>query len=432
VYSYSRPSVTLWHQGTSPSANFTTFGVNGATTVRVSKIGTFITSADVSPHKSQIPVQISNGQALLTLSQGTKAWIILNGDDGDPLFIFADNLKPAIPKQATYFGPGVHDLSPSNGHHYVASNNEVIYLDGGAWVRGNIVVQGKSNVQIMGPGVLSGDVWTSEAVQSLPFNQTVGYAMVSGDWGGKNATVQNITVVDSPAYNFYGGIHSVTGVKLLSPWYYSTDGFQGVNHVDQVFAFVGDNVFFPIWAGIGNDGVTVTNSFAGNSNNAVFCGGYWGNPATDGYTALVKNIDIKTYNSDAWVPFGVPLTPALVQIWVDNNDSTRGYSNQAYEDIRVEGSINTSLVMLKNMAYPWGGGASTFSVPLGSSSNITFANISLSGTQKVLSEIKGYDTNNGFHNVLFQNLSIDGAIVTPSNYGAYFEVNNYVSGLSFQ
>src|SRR5216684_3259086 len=77
------------------------------------------------------------------------------------------------------------------------------------------------------------------------------------------SSIQGITILDSPTTNIFGG-DSVYGVKLLSPWYWSTDGFQGgVNTVDQSFAFVGDNVFFPIWAGSNNNNVTITNSFAG-------------------------------------------------------------------------------------------------------------------------------------------------------------------------
>lgn len=431
VYSYGRISKTLWHGGTSPTVSFTTFGTNAAASVRVSSLGGFIGTIDVSPKSKSIPVQMTNGQAILTLQPGEQAWVTLNGDDANPLFVFADNLKPAIPSGATYFGPGVHEIAPATGDHYLPSNGEVIYLDGGAWVRGNIDVRGKTNVKIMGPGILSGDLWTSEIVQALPtFNQVTGYAMVIGDWGGTNATVEGITIVDSPTYNFYGGTHQVQDVKLLSPWYFSTDGFQGVNSVDQSFAFVGDNVFFPIWAGIANAGITVTNSFAGTTNNAVFCGGFWGNGSTDKYASSVNNVDIKTYNSDAWVQYGAPLTPAVFEIWVDNNASASGYSNQTYQNIRVEGNIQAPLAILKNMVYPWGGNTSL--PPLGNSYNLVFDNISVAGTQKILSEIQGLDANNGFHNVTFQNLSIGGTTVTQANLNSYFSVNAYVSGLVFK
>ena len=430
VYGYGRVSSSLWHWGSTPTVNFTTFGTSGSTSVRVSLLGNVITTADISPKSRSIPVQLTAGQALLTLKQGDKAWITLNGDDANPLFIFADALKPPVPSGATYFGIGVRDIAPGTGNHYIASNYETIYLDGGAWVRGNIDIRGKAQVRIMGPGVLSGELWTSESVQSLPtFDQMMDYTMIHGDWGGTNAIVQDITVVASPIYNLFGGTHQAYNVKLLSPWYYSTDGFQGVNSVDQSFAFVGDNVFFPIWSGIANGDVSVTNSFAGTAGNAVFCGGYWGNPGTQ-FKTSVQNIDIKTYNSDAWVQFGAPLTPAVFQIWMDSTNSAYGYSNQTYQDIRVEGDLSVPLLILKNMVYPWGG-PNAVSPPLGNSYNLLFRNVTVAGRQNILSEIKGLDSANGFHNVRFENLSFNGTAVTQTNFANYISVNNYVSNLSF-
>ena len=46
-------------------------------------------------------------------------------------------------------------------------------------------------------------------------------------------------------------------------------------------------------------------------------------------------------------------------------------------------------------------------------------------------EIKGWDVNNGFHNVTFDNLTIAGTLVTPANSSNYFDVNSYVWGLNF-
>ena len=198
--------------------------------------------------------------------------------------------------------------------------------------------------------------------------------------------------------------------------------------MDQSFAFVGDNVLAPIWAGVGNENVTITNSFAGTAGNSVFCGGFWGNLSNNNYTSFVNNIDIKTYNSDDWVQFGAPLTPAITEIWMDNSDSTMGYNNQTYQNIRVEGNINVPLVQLKNFIYPWGGGPNP---PLGNGNNITFSNITLEGTQKYLSEVTGLDANNGFHNVTFNNLNINGTHVTQANSGSYFATNTYVSNLIF-
>jgi len=424
VYEFSRRSFTHWHTNANPTVNFLTFGTTGPVNVRVTKIGASITSVDVSPHSKNIPVQLSGGQAVLTLNQNNKVWIIPNGDDANPLFIFADPPKPPVPPGASYVGPG-YLLVPTPDYHYKPANNEVIYLDGGAWVWGNIDLRGTSNVHIMGPGVLSGEIWPSEQVNALPFDQQLDFVMIRGDWyPGNAASVQGITILASPMYNFFSGATNVSGVKLLSPWFYSTDGFQGVSHVDQSFAFVGDNVFSPGAAGNQNDNVTVTSSFAGTSNNSVFTGGYLGNPASNHYTAFANNIDIKTYDNDDGLV--LPLAAAF-QTWMDNNDPTKGFSNQTYQNVRIEGNVGEGLLELKNVLYPFGPAPNP---PLGNGYNLVFRNITLEGTQRNRSEIKGWDANNGWHNVVLDNVKINGHRVTPANLADYFDVNSYVWGLS--
>jgi len=427
VYGFRRSSVTYWHTGTNPSVNFLTFGTISQVDVRVIKVGGSITSIDVSPHSKNIPVQLVGGQAVLTLNPLNKAWITINGDDANPLFIFADPPKPPIPVGAKYVGPGIQTI-PQNGGHYQPKDGEIIYLDGGAFVRGNLDVTGTTNVQLMGPGVLSGDLWTSEGISAYPFDIWVKFAMITGDWsGGDAATVSGVTILASPGYNFFGGAHTVSNVKVLSPWFYSTDGFQGVSHVDHSFIFNGDNAFAPGAAGVQNDNVTITSCFGGTTENSVFTGGYYGFEAKKGYSALVDDIDVKTYLSDAGGP---PLLASVFQVYVDNSDPNAGYSNQTYQNVRIEGNVGTPMLELKNTVYPWGG-PYAYNPPLGNSYNFVFKNISLEGTQKYRSEIKGWDGSNGFHNVILENVRMGGTLVTAANLASYFDVNSFVFGLYF-
>jgi hypothetical protein len=182
-----------------------------------------------------------------------------------------------------------------------------------------------------------------------------------------------------------------------------------------------------MWAGRQNDNVTYTATFAATTLNSVFAGGYWGNPAGGRYSSLADDIDIRTYNSDDWGP---PLLAAVFQIWMDNSDSTRGFVNQTYQNIRIEGgNLSVPVLELKNVVYPWATGQPN--PPLGNSYNLVFKNISVQGTQKYLSEIKGWDANNGFHNVVLENFTFGGDTVTQTNIGRYFDVNSYVWGLAF-
>jgi hypothetical protein len=428
VYGFTRLSKCHWHEGTYPTVNFLTFGTTGQVNVRATKIGGSITSIDVSPHSKNIPVTLIGGQAVLTLNQLNKVWITINGDDANPLFIFADPPKPPVPPGAKYVGPGILTI-PQNGGHYQPKNGEIIYLDGGAWVRGNIDVTGTRNVQIMGPGVLSGDLWTGEDISAYPYDIQVKFAMVTGDSSGDATSVSGITILDGPSNGIWGGANNVSGVKMLSPWFYGTDAFPLVSHIDHTFCFGGDEVFMPAYAGYQGENMTVTSCFAGTSNNTVFAGGWWGFESLPGHSTLVDDIDIKTYNNDDWVPSS-PLLASAFQVWLDNSDPSAGYSNQTYRNIRIEGSLPGPLLSLKNTVYPWGG-PNAVNPPLGNASNIVFKNISLEGTQKYRSEIKGWDGSNGFHNVVLQNVTINGTTVNQSNVANYFDINSYVSGLSF-
>ena len=428
VYQYSRKSVTYWRVNEFPSVSFTTFGTTGPVEVRVTNLGGAITDLQAYPASKTIRGgKISGSQATGTVNPGDKFWLVLNGDDANPLFVFADAPRPCIPQGATYFGPGIRDIAPAAGNHYKASSNEVIYLDGGAWVRGNIDIRGTSNVQITGPGILSGDLWQGENIGAT-FEERLNYTMIYGDWNaGNNARVSGITIVDSPGYNFFGGARYVSGLKILSPWFYSTDAFQGVSHVDHVFCFNGDNIFTPGWAGVQGENVTYTSSFVSTALNSVFSGGYWGNPASNAYTSLADDIDIRVLNSD--VGLTVPLA-GVFQIWVDNSDSTMGYRNQTYQNIRIDNYAAAPVLLLKNVVYPFGG-PSAVNPPLGNSSNLVFKNISVDGTQRTPSEIKGLDANNGFHNVTLDNFSFNGVVVNQSNLAQYFDVNSFVTGLGY-
>ena len=421
VYAFKRSSVCNWHPGTSPSVNFLTFGTAANAEIRIARIAGPISSLDVSPHSKNIAVTLEAGRARITLKPNDKVWITLDGDDANPLFIFTDPPKPPVPPGATYVGPGILEI-PSPDHHYKVSTGEVIYLDGGAWVRGNIDLRGTNSVRIMGPGILSGDLWIAEQVGpgALPFDQSLDYAMIHGDFfGGDGASVEGITIVDSPGYNFFGGVTHADGVKVLSPWFYSTDGFQGVSHVDRSFIFNGDNAFAPMWAGWQNDNVTITRSFAGTTNNSVFAGGYWGYEAIQGYSAFVDDVDIKTYNDHS-------VLASVFQVFLDSNDAAQGYSNEIYQNIRIEGNVSAPLIVLRNLVN--NGGTDP---PLGNASNFVFRNITLAGTQKYLSEIRGWDANNGFHNVVLENVRMNGTMVNPSSLKSYFDINDFVWGLSF-
>jgi hypothetical protein len=415
-----------WHRAKHPSVNFTTFGTNGPVRVRLAKEDGAIEKIEISPKSKAIGAELSDGSAVFTLNPLDKVWITINDDDASPVFLFADNPKPDVPEGADYFGPGVHEI----GHLYAAEDDRAVYLDGGAWLKGNLDLRGKRNVCVMGPGVLSGELWSGESLEGLPREEAWSYHMIAtyphqGKCRGNR--LDGITIVNAPGYHTFYGLQTFYNTKLISPWYGSTDGFylsptsEEPAVVDQCFAFVGDDVFFTRDNCSGN--MIIKNSFVNSSNNNIFCMSYWGNPLDHDHTMVARNIDIK-------------VTPwhAIFLCVLDGKESNQGVKNHVYEDIRIEGDLNwnSRLVWIENRPYPWPPPSNSSK---GNAFNLTFRNISIEARQNLeerRSRIIGLDEENGIRDVFFENLNINGVSVTEANRKKYFEINEFARNIRFK
>lgn len=160
------------------------------------------------------------------------------GEDGykEGLLIFADPMETDVPADlskwkviekgdktllstvsvkdsALYLKKGVHDI----GVYKVPSNIKRIYLEGGAWVFGSFIMDGKacSNVKIYGRGVLSG--------ARLHLRES---HMVEAKNGADGIIVDGIVIAD---YSFFavrllGTDNEVSWTKIVGGWIYNCDG----------------------------------------------------------------------------------------------------------------------------------------------------------------------------------------------------------------
>jgi len=429
TYKIARKSNTSFKGagGADPSVNFAIFGTTAILTVRVSKLLGSITSAEISPKSKNIVSTISNGSAIFELRPYDKAWVVVDGDNGDPLFVFANPLKPAVPPGAVYFGPGVHDIGLAFG----SKSGQAIYLDGGAWVIGTIDLRGRHDVRILGPGVLSGEKWSAEIFSHKPDNMI--YRMIIGDKSSASTgnRLEDIAIVNSPSYNIYGGPEYIGNVKLLSPWWSSTDGFQvlprGANRlalIERCFAFVGDDIFFPRENYLGN--IEIRNCFVSSTNNSVFQISYWGNTLDHQNRAYVHDIDIKNY---------LPKHNSAVFRASICKATDTGVKNMTFENIRIEGALKCPLVQIENREYFWPEQTTHPETKLGNTWNMVFRNISAEIPADKLKTIKstllGLDSENSHHDYLFENVRINGVVLDQTNYPDYFRVNNFTSGIHF-
>ena len=152
--------------------------------------------------------------------------------------VFADPLWKYSPREGDrYFGPGVHEVGP-----IVPKNGERIVLDRGAYVYGNLLLLGVTNVVVEGRGVI--DTSKIKRVDHQYPGSKIVYAydteatQWSGiDWGttpvygreSKGFVLSGVTFVDAPRWTM--NIDScedflIDNVKLVGMWRYNADGID--------------------------------------------------------------------------------------------------------------------------------------------------------------------------------------------------------------
>jgi hypothetical protein len=290
VFANSREAITfllengqyrnsLWTSGSSPVMNHTTFGCDVSASVRIkAKNFTTISSIDIKPASRKFEYSVTGNTISLKMQPKDRCWITVNNDTSNPLFVFANELKPPIPtERCLYFGPGVHQLSAlqpypvqvtgldydnvtvvsatfygtnySSLPGYVSGQNYTIYLDGGSYVVGQFWLTNPNynNIFIVGPGVLAGDNVTTEYLRDPRWPTAVVYPgalAIHGAYvffepptptfpGGGGITipvnrlptsmvVSGITLVNTPHWGIIG-VNLIDNVKILSPWTFATD-----------------------------------------------------------------------------------------------------------------------------------------------------------------------------------------------------------------
>ena len=202
--------------------SFASFDMDESVTVRITSKRS-LRNTVVRPESFGLQPMLEDEHALvLQLDQPRKVSIEPDGKRG-PLLLFANPLEKDAPKATTpgvvYFGPGMHKPGL-----VTASNNQTVYLAGGAVVKGAIVARG-TNIHIRGHGILDGSDYEW---RKGPHQFTVGIY-------GTNIMVSDITVRGSSHWTIVprGSRHvTIRNVKLCGSRVQNDDGINPCNSQD--------------------------------------------------------------------------------------------------------------------------------------------------------------------------------------------------------
>ncbi len=191
--------------------SFANFDVSGAVEIRVTSVRS-LRAAVVRPAGAQIRVRMLDDHTLRLSLPGPRKISLEPDGKRAPLLLFVNPREAGPPRLnipgLVYDGPGV--FRPEK---ILLTNNQTLYLAGGAVVKGGIIAQGR-NIRIFGRGILDGSDWpwgkgptpaaitirgTNVEVSGITIRGSFGWTMVPRD--SRGVTIRDVKICGGRVQN---------------------------------------------------------------------------------------------------------------------------------------------------------------------------------------------------------------------------------------
>ena len=205
----------IWNANTQPvTTPMTYFDFEGKVRVSIQMPGLPqpVESAVVQPCASGIIPEVKDGTVSFVITEPGQYTVVFNGSVNKALHIFANPLETNVPDKddpnVFWIGPGEWTMDA-----IALTDNQTLYISGGAVVHSIISVANADNVRICGRGLIDGSDYPA-------WNQPGSYARVPIDLNhSKNVTVEGIGIVNSNCWNVnsYSSRNvTIDNVKVIS------------------------------------------------------------------------------------------------------------------------------------------------------------------------------------------------------------------------
>jgi hypothetical protein len=377
-----------------------------------------IKSARVRPLSYAVKPDVKGNALTFALDQPRNLSVEINGDIFHNLQLFANPIEETRPEPSDpnviYFGPGVHELP---GNRLRVPSGKTVYLAGGAVVRGQILCSSVENVRVMGRGMIDQSIAHGLRIansKNIEIEGIFGSQFFTG--GSRNVTIRNVKCIS------YAG--NGDGMNVISSSDVVIDGVFNRNSDDCITVY-GTRLGFT--GGARN--ITVKNSTLwADVAHPILVGTHGNTPSPEMLEDLrFLNLDILDHKE--------PQLDYQGCMALNAGDSNL-IRNVRFEDIRVEDFRQGQLVNLRvffNRKYCTSPGRGV--------EDVYFKNVTYNGSHSEISVIAGYDEARKVKNVVFEDLVINGTLISdqmvkPRWYKtsdmARFFVGEHVEGLEFR
>lgn len=400
------------------NASMATFDFLGKVEIAVTYNKGKIDSARVRPLSYGIPFTTEDNTIKFALEKPANLSVEVNGDIFHNLHLFANPIDTfKVDKKnldLIFFGPGIHRFE---GGEFRIPSGKTVYVAGGAVMMGRMLIENAHDVKLLGRGIIDPSVKMGIRIANSRNVQVEGLVATQCATGGSDSvTIRNVKVI-----SYFG-------------WGDGMNVFSSKNVLfDRVFCRNSDDCTTVYGTRLGFEGpssnITMQNSTLwADVAHPIFIGIH-GNVEKPEILENLNyvNIDILDHKEKQLNYQG------CLAINAGDENLIR---NVRFENIRIENFRQGQLVNLRiffNEKY--------CKAPGRGIENVLFKNISYTGNRAEISVIEGYDAQRKVRNIRFENLCINGQIISDDMPGkpkwyhtgdmARIYVGPHVEGISF-
>lgn len=399
-------------------ASMATFDFSEKVEIEVTYNKGKIDSARVRPLSYDIPFTIEGNTLQFSLEKPANLSVEVNGDIFHNLHLFANPLDTfKVDKKnpdLIYFGPGIHRFE---GGEFRIPSGKTIYVAGGAVMMGRMLIENVHDVKLLGRGIIDPSVKMGIRIANSRNVYVEGLVATQCATGGSDSvTIRNVKVI-----SYFG-------------WGDGMNVFSSRNVLfDRVFCRTSDDCTTVYGTRLGFEGPS--------SNITMQNSTLWADVAHPIFIGIHGNVDKPEILEN--------LNYVNIDI-LDHKEKQLNYQgclainagdenlirNVRFEDIRIENFRQGQLVNLRiffNEKY--------CKAPGRGIENVVFKNVLYTGNRAEISVIEGYDAQRKVRNIRFENLRINGQIISDDMPGkpkwyhtgdmARIYVGPHVDGVSF-
>lgn len=377
-----------------------------------------IDSARVRPLSYDIPFTIEGNTLQFSLKKPANLSVEVNGDIFHNLHLFANPLDTfKVDKKnpdLIYFGSGIHHVE---GGEFRIPSGKTVYVAGGSVMMGRMLIENVHDVKLLGRGIIDPSVKMGIRIANSRNVYVEGLVATQCATGGSDSvTIRNVKVI-----SYFG-------------WGDGMNVFSSRNVLfDRVFCRTSDDCTTVYGTRLGFEGPS--------SNITMQNSTLWADVAHPIFIGIHGNVDKPEILEN--------LNYVNIDI-LDHKEKQLNYQgclainagdenlirNVRFEDIRIENFRQGQLVNLRiffNEKY--------CKAPGRGIENVVFKNVSYAGNRAEISVIEGYDAQRKVRNIRFENLRINGQIISDDMPGkpkwyhtgdmARIYVGPHVEGVSF-